>query len=92
MPALHTVVVAAPEQVSCDLDGEVAILDLDKGVYYGLDEVGARIWRELQQPRAVSTLKQALLDEYDVDPDTCERDLCALLDRLIEVGLARVIT
>ena len=43
-----SIVVAAKAQVSCDLEGEAAILHRDSGVYYGLDPVGARIWRLVQ--------------------------------------------
>ena len=40
----HSTVVAVQGQVSSDLGGEVAILDLNAGMYYGLDEVGVRVW------------------------------------------------
>ena len=37
----RSIVVAAKDQVSCDLAGEAAILNMKNGVYYGLDPVGA---------------------------------------------------
>jgi hypothetical protein len=40
----RSTVVAVRDQVSSDLGGEVAILDLTGGMYYGLDAVGARVW------------------------------------------------
>ena len=78
------------EQVSCDLDGESAILNLSNGIYYGLDPLGARIWELLQQPRTVGQVKDAILEEYDVGPDVCERDIIALLTHLSEEGLIHV--
>ena len=83
-------VVATPEQVSCDLEGEVAILNLSSGVYYGLDPVGARIWTLLREPTTVRAVRDALAAEYDVDPDRCERDLVALLEDLVTAGLVEV--
>ena len=83
-------VVAVSEQVSCDLEGEAAILNLRQGVYYGLDAVGARIWGLIQEPRAVHQIRDTLLEEYDVEPDRCEQDLLALLRRLAEEGLVEV--
>jgi Coenzyme PQQ synthesis protein D (PqqD) len=65
----------AKEQVSCDLAGEAAILNLQTGVYYGLDPVGARIWNLIQQPRTVSDVLQVFLKEYEVDSERCERDV-----------------
>jgi hypothetical protein len=83
-------VVAAKDQVSSDLGGEVAILDLKAGVYYGLDAVGARIWSLIQEPRTVNEIRDILLEEYDVEPERCERDLLVLLRRLADEGLVEV--
>jgi hypothetical protein len=83
-------VVAAKDQVSSDLGGEVAILDLKAGVYYGLDAVGARIWSLIQEPRTVNEIRNILLEEYEVEPERCERDLLVLLQRLAEEGLIEV--
>jgi hypothetical protein len=83
-------VVAAKDQVSSDLGGEVAILDLKAGVYYGLDAVGARIWSLIQEPRTVNEIRNILLEEYEVEPERCERDLLVLLQRLADEGLIEV--
>ena len=80
-------VVTSKEQVSCDLAGETAILNVKSGVYYGLDEVGARVWELIQSPRRVSEVRDALLEEYDVDPSRCEADLVTLLEQLAETEL-----
>jgi Coenzyme PQQ synthesis protein D (PqqD) len=83
-------VVAAKDQVSSDLGGEVAILDLKAGVYYGLDTVGARIWSLIQEPRTVNEIRDILLEEYEVEPERCERDLLVLLQRLADEGIIEV--
>ena len=43
------IVKAAKEQVSCDLAGEAVILNLKSGQYFGLNEVGTRIWNLIQE-------------------------------------------
>jgi hypothetical protein len=86
----HSIVVAAAGQVSCDLAGEAVILDIQPGIYYGLNAVGARIWKLIQEPRAVCQVRDALLEEYEVEPDRCERDLLALLRELATKGLIKV--
>jgi hypothetical protein len=88
--SVHSIVSAAPEQVSCPLGEESAILNLKNTVYYGLDPVGARIWNLLQQPRSVGELRDALLAEYEVDADRCERDLLDLLEKMRDEGLIQV--
>jgi len=87
---LNSLVQASPAQVSCDLGGEAAILNLDTGAYYGLDPVGARIWSFLSTPHTVSELRDTILSEYDVDAARCEADLVALLDSLAAAGLVLV--
>ncbi len=86
----RSIVVAAKDQVSSDLGGETAILDLKAGMYYGLDDVGARVWDLIQEPRDVGDIRDILLEEYDVAPERCERDLLALLQRLADEGLIEV--
>jgi hypothetical protein len=87
---LHSIVTVAPEQVSCPLGEEAAILNLKNTVYYGLNPVGARVWSLLQTPRSVAELRDALLEEYDVEAQRCEHDLFELLEKMRGEGLIRV--
>ncbi len=83
-------VVAARDQVSCDVGGEAAILQLASGVYYSLDAVGSRIWALVQSPRSVREIRDTLLAEYDVPAERCERDLLGLLQALAAEQLIEV--
>jgi hypothetical protein len=83
-------VVAAKDQVSCQLQGEVAILQLKSGVYFGLNPVGAWIWDLIQAPKTVNQVRDAMLQRYDVDPEQCERDLQALLQELAAADLIEI--
>jgi hypothetical protein len=85
-----TTVMASTDQVSCDLAGEAAILNLKNSVYYGLDTVGARIWTLVQEPITVGAVRDAMLREYDVEPERCERDLIDLLQKLAAEGLIAI--
>jgi Coenzyme PQQ synthesis protein D (PqqD) len=81
---------AVKEQVTADLAGEVAILHLEAGVYFGLDGVGARIWALIQQPSTVDEVLATLLAEYEVDAARCEQDLLALVGELSAANLIEV--
>jgi hypothetical protein len=89
---VQSVVVAASEQISCPLGEESAILNLKNSVYYGLDPVGAHVWKLLREPKTVSTLRDALLEEYDVEAGRCEQDLLELLEKMRSEGLIEVLT
>ena len=90
MLTASSTVVVAKDQVSCDLGGEAAILGLKKGVYYGLDVVGGRIWSLIQTPTTVGAVRDAILQEFDVDAERCEQDLLALLDKLAGENLIEI--
>jgi hypothetical protein len=88
--SVHSIVVAASEQVSCPLGEESAILNLKNSMYYGMNPVGTRIWTLLKEPRSVEQLRDVLLNEYDVDAALCERDLLDLLGKMKSEGLIEV--
>jgi hypothetical protein len=88
--SLKSLVVSTTESVSCDLGEDAAILHMNSGMYYGLDPVGARIWKLLDQPRSVEDLRAVILSEYDVEPEKCESDLLALLEKLRTEGLIEI--
>jgi Coenzyme PQQ synthesis protein D (PqqD) len=88
--SLHSIVVAISEQVSCPLGDESAILNLKNSVYYGMNPVGARVWNLVQQPKSVSQLRDALLEEYEVEAAQCERDLLDLLEQMRLEGLIEI--
>jgi hypothetical protein len=87
---VNSIVVATKDQVSADLSGEAAILNLKSGIYFGLNAVGASIWKLIQEPRSVKEINDTLVQEYDVDPDQCEKDLLALLGELLSKELIEV--
>jgi hypothetical protein len=78
---------AAKGSVFCRLGEETVLLNYNAGRYFVMDEVGAFIWSLLQQPRTVEEVRQELFSRYDVDRETCERDLEAFLDQLAQEGL-----
>ena len=87
---VQSVVVAASDQISCPLGDESAILNLKNSVYYGLDPVGAHVWKLLGEPKSVGELRDALLREYDVEAGRCEQDLLELLEKMRSEGLIEV--
>ncbi len=87
----NTIVVASTEQVSCAVGEESVILGLQNSVYYGVSPVGASIWKLLQRKRSVAELRDAVLEEYDVEKERCERDVLDLLEKMQAEGLIEVV-
>ena len=78
------------DQIACDIGGEVVILDLNSGTYFGLDDLGARIWSLLEQPTSVVAIRDAIMAEYDVDASTCEHDILKFLHEMEQAGLIEI--
>jgi hypothetical protein len=86
----RSTIVAGKDQVSSDLGGEIAILDLASGVYYGLDTVGARVWELVQEPIEVTQIVETIIEEYDAVPARVQRDVLTFLQRLADEELVEV--
>jgi hypothetical protein len=78
------------QQVWQEVGEECVILDLRDGFYYGLDEVGSRVWALIQTPITVEAIRDLLVAEYEVDPVCCELDLLQLLHNMAALGLIQV--
>jgi hypothetical protein len=79
--------IANPSVVFRELDGETVLLNLDSGVYFGLDAVGTRVWALLLEHGATAPVCVQMEREYDVNRDELERDVHRLVGELREKGL-----
>jgi len=76
--------------VASDIDDEKVMMSVEQGQYYSLDPIGSRVWELIEKPVKVSELIDALLPEYDVDRESCERDVLVFLEKLEEEGILNV--
>lgn len=79
---LKATIVASQQQISCSLADESVILNLEDGVYYGLNSVASRVWDLVQEPRTLSEVRDRLLSEYEIEEASCTRDLVELVRQL----------
>jgi hypothetical protein len=77
----------APETLINFVGDEAVLLDLKTERYFGLDEVGARMWAALTESENIGQAYAALVDEYEADPGVLRRDLTELIERLRAQGL-----
>jgi hypothetical protein len=73
-----------------ELDGESVILDLSNENYFGLDEIGTRIWQTLVNSHTVQDAYDTLLQEYDVSPEQLRADMEELISELVNNGLVKL--
>ncbi len=77
----------AANQLSCNLSGETVILNLENGIYYGLNQVATRIWELLKEQRNLDEIHKTLVSEYHVEPDDCKRAIDDLVQQFLAKGL-----
>ena len=56
---------------------------------YSLNELGAVVWQQLEQPRGQQELVHAILEEYDAEPEAVQNDLRKFLESMLEAGAIR---
>jgi len=86
-----TRIVRVKDHLWSALDDEVAILNLESGVYYGLDPVGAFIWGLLHQPTALAEIVDRVHARYpEVGRAIIDVDVRELVDELAGQGLVQI--
>jgi uncharacterized protein (DUF433 family) len=72
------------------MDDEVLVLDRASGEHLQLTRMGVRMWNLLHQVKALRTVIDTLLDEYDVSREQVTADVAAIFSELESKGLIRV--
>ncbi len=73
------------------IDDEIIILSIEADAYFGLNDVGSRVWELLDEPATLDELVQRFMAEYDVDAETCRNDVEAFLDDMLSRKLVHLI-
>ncbi|HKH43929.1 MAG TPA: PqqD family protein [Thermoanaerobaculia bacterium] len=85
-----TVVRHRPGILFRDLAGEAVLLDPQAGTYFGLNEVGTRVWNLFATGASLETVRAALLAGYDAPPERIWDDLLILVRDLLAHGLVEI--
>ncbi|HTA46539.1 MAG TPA: PqqD family protein [Bryobacteraceae bacterium] len=72
-----------------ELEDEVVLLNMANQQYYGLNDVGAQMWKTLMEIPSVTAALDRLTELYEVDPDVLDADLHRLVRELLEAGLLK---
>lgn len=72
------------------LGGEAVLLNLATGTYFGLDDVGTRMWQLMSEHGSIDKVIEVMLKEYEVEKALLQRDLDKLVKDLVEHGLVNI--
>ena len=76
--------------IEAEVDGEIVALHVENGRCYGFNSTATVIWKMIETPKSLDTIRDALVGQFDVDPQTCEAQLKDLLDELAKDGLIEI--
>jgi hypothetical protein len=85
-----TVISRSPAVLTAEVDGEIVMMSIEQGRYFGLDDIGSDIWKRLEQPCSFATLVDRLVSDYDADQATIAADVEALLGRMAAQDVVRL--
>lgn len=69
---------------------EAIVLDTASERYFGLNQVGARLWELLQANPDLAAAHRQLLTEFEVEPAQLEHDLLVVVGELADAGLVTI--
>lgn len=84
---LNQTIALSPDVISQEVSGETVLLDLESENYFGLDEVGTRVWQLIKETNDLSVIFDTLLEEYNVTEERLQQDLTVLLTEIEGLGL-----
>lgn len=87
---IENIISKNPEIDATDLDGEVVMMNMEKGQYFMMNDVGSRIWEIIEEPIKVSEIINALISEYEVEREECENIVMEFLNDLSYGDLIKV--
>ena len=87
---LQTILVQSTDIFASPIDDEVVMANLKTDKYYGLNPVSTRIWQLLEEPTSLEAICQTLLGEFSVDEATCQNEVLAFAQNLINAEMVTV--
>src|SRR5882724_958114 len=85
-----TVISRSPSVLTAEVDGEVVMMSIEQGRYFGLDDIGSDIWKRLDTACSFAELIDRLASDYDADRATIAADVRDLLSRMAEQDVVRL--
>ena len=76
--------------LSTKIDGEMAMMSIENNAYYSLNSVAVDIWELIETPISLDNIVSKLVNKYEVEPDTCKKEVSELIQELVAQKLVNV--
>jgi hypothetical protein len=89
---MNTKYIQNKKVIQSKIGEEVVMLDMDSGFYFGLNSVASIIWSKLEIPISFEEIIDQLMNEYNIDRQTCEIDTKAFWNQLLEKDIIKLVS
>lgn len=86
---LQTVISRNPNLIAAEMDGDLVMMSIEKGEYFGISGVGSRVWALLESPMTLQQICRLICHEFAVDETACTQDLQDFSQEMLALGLIR---
>ena len=80
---LDTRLEASSSVVTREIGGEMVLMDLESGNYFGLNSIGGQVWQALEEGKTIKELCDQIEQEFDVPPEQIQQDVLSLAEELL---------
>lgn len=84
---LSSIVKQTENSVSCEIEEQTVLLNVEAGKYHGFNEVASKIWQIIESPVKVNQICDQLIHEFDISREQCELEVLGFLKQLNDAGL-----
>jgi hypothetical protein len=85
-----TIVSRSPSVLTAEVGGEIVMMSIEQGHYFGLDQIGSDIWKRIEPPCSFAALIDGLAADYEADRATITTDVKTLLGHMVERDIVRL--
>ncbi|MGZ8915407.1 MAG: lasso peptide biosynthesis PqqD family chaperone [Methylobacter sp.] len=81
--SINTSLCRHPDLIASPMDGDLVMMSIERGEYFGIGGVGCRIWELLEHTITVHEIIDTLCAEYEIDEATCRTDVLKFAQELL---------
>lgn len=85
-----TIISRSPSVLTAEVEGEIVMMSIEQGRYFGLDDIGSDIWNRIEPPCSFAALVDRLAADYEADRATIAADVQTLLGRMAAQDVVRL--
>jgi hypothetical protein len=85
-----TIISRSPSVLTAEVGGEIVMMNIEQGHYFGLDEIGSDIWKRIEPPCSFATLIEGLAADYEADRATIVAEVQSLLGNMANHDVVRL--